>query len=102
MDVTRKKEVIKKRFQKLQCQGHAFRGGCCEIQVRQYFRAIGYSEADIEASDANMGLGCGPASIAELKPGILSLIWVQALDLIVSLRTESRKLRKGYRGRYDS
>ena len=78
MDANEKKEVIKKRFQEIAMSGGTCcsGGGCCgDSSSSDISRAIGYSEADIEAvPDANMGLGCGnPASIAELKPGDIVL-----------------------------
>ena len=78
MDANENKEVIKKRFQEIAMSGGTCcsGGGCCgDSSSSDISRAIGYSEADIEAvPDANMGLGCGnPASIAELKPGDIVL-----------------------------
>lgn len=78
MDADEKKEVIKKKYQKIAifggscCSG----GGCCEdLNAAALSRSLGYSEADVHAvPEANLGLGCGnPTAFADLKPGDIVL-----------------------------
>lgn len=78
MDKTEIKEYVKERYGKIAKSG----GGCgCSgssccgspsSNADLISRAIGYSDADLEAvpEGANLGLGCGnPSAIASLKPG---------------------------------
>jgi arsenite methyltransferase len=78
MDKTEIKDQVKERYGKIAKSN----GGCCcsgtsccgssSSSADLISRAIGYSDADLEAvpEGANLGLGCGnPSAIASLEPG---------------------------------
>ena len=78
MDKTEIKDQVKERYGKIAKSD----GGCCcsgtsccgssSSSADLISRAIGYSDADLEAvpEGANLGLGCGnPSAIASLEPG---------------------------------
>lgn len=73
------------------CGGDAATGGVSAGQVRDYSRALGYSDEELAQipEDANMGLSCGnPTAIAALRPGetVLDLGSGAGMDAFLAAR----------------
>ena len=73
------------------CGGDAAAGGVTAGQVRDYSRALGYSDEELAQipEDANMGLSCGnPTAIAALRPGetVLDLGSGAGMDAFLAAR----------------
>lgn len=73
------------------CGGNAATGDASAGQVRDYSRALGYSDEELAQipEDANMGLSCGnPTAIAALRPGetVLDLGSGAGMDAFLAAR----------------